>query len=73
MHSMKDQVERFYSPQELARLADVSPATIAREVRRGRLRGFRVGDGRLIRIPESAWRTYLAERGLDALVGDSTA
>jgi excisionase family DNA binding protein len=56
--------ERLLTPQEVATMAGVSAATIKREVRRGRLRAIRVGDGRLIRIPEDAWRTYLAERGV---------
>jgi len=54
-----DSMERLYTPQELAAMAGVSAATIKREVHRGRLRGVRVGDGRLIRVPESAWREYL--------------
>lgn len=51
--------ERLYTPAELANLARVSPATIRREVARGRLDAVRVGAGRLIRVPEGAWRAYL--------------
>ena len=53
--------ERLYTPRELAEIASCSPATIKREVQRGRLRGLRIGAGRLVRIPESAWREYVSE------------
>jgi len=52
-------MERLFTPKELADLAGCSPATIKREVRRGRLKGLRIGTGRLVRVPESAWREYL--------------
>ena len=58
-----ERTERLYSPAELAELAGVSPITIKREVLRGRLRCLRIGEGRLIRIPESAWQAYLREAG----------
>lgn len=61
MHNM----ERLLTPGELAEIAGVSAATIKREFHRGQLRGIRVGAGRLIRIPESAWREYLEARQPD--------
>ena len=54
-----DTNERLLSPRQLAALAGVSPATIRREVARGRLRGIRIGEQGLVRVPESAWREYL--------------
>ena len=54
-----DNTERLFTPKELAEIAGVSPMTIKREVARGRLRGIRVGEAGLIRVPESAWREYL--------------
>jgi excisionase family DNA binding protein len=54
-----DNTERLLTPKQLADIAGVSPATIKREVARGRLRGIRVGQQGLIRVPESAWREYL--------------
>ena len=55
--------ERLFSPKQLAEIAGVSPATIKREVARGRLRGVRIGEGRLLRIPASAWAQYLDRVG----------
>jgi excisionase family DNA binding protein len=54
-----DSHERLFTPQELAKQANCSPATINREIHRGRLRAIRIGAGRLLRVPESAWREYL--------------
>ncbi len=54
-----DNTERLLTPKELATIAGVSPATIKREVARGRLRAIRIGEARLLRVPESAWREYL--------------
>jgi excisionase family DNA binding protein len=54
-----DNTERLLTPKQLADIAGVSPATIKREVSRGRLRGIRVGQQGLVRVPESAWREYL--------------
>jgi excisionase family DNA binding protein len=54
-----ENTERFFTPKELAEIAGVSPATIKREVSRGRLKGIRIGTQGLIRVPESAWRRYL--------------
>ncbi len=51
--------ERLYTPKELAEIAGISPATIKREVARGRLRGLRIGQQGQIRVPESAWHDYL--------------
>ena len=51
--------EQLFSPKQLAEIAGVSPATIKREVARGRLRGIRIGQQGLVRVPESAWREYL--------------
>ncbi len=56
---LMESTEQLLSPQEIADLAGVSASTIRREVDRGRLRGFRIGEGRLLRIPESSWREYL--------------
>ena len=55
--------EHLFSPKQLAEIAGVSPATIKREIARGRLRGVRIGDGRLLRIPASAWAEYLDRVG----------
>ena len=55
-------MERLFTPRELAEIAGVSAQTIKREVARGRLRGIRVGQQGLIRVPESAWREYLRRR-----------
>ena len=57
--SFMGSTERLLTPQQLAAIAGVSAATIKREIHRGHLRGFRVGGGRLLRVPESAWREYL--------------
>lgn len=57
--NVMEHAERLLSAKELAQLAGVSAATIRREVARGRLRGVRIGEARLIRVPESAWREYL--------------
>ena len=68
-----ERTERLLTPKELAGIAGVSPATIKREVARGRLRGVRIGVARLIRIPESAWSEYLkrADRDLSGEVTGS--
>ena len=60
-----DALEHHFKPQELGQAVGVSSATIRREIRRGRLRAIRIGAGRLIRIPESAWRQYLEGRQSD--------
>ena len=57
-----DTMERLFTPRELAEIAGVSAQTIKREVNRGRLRGIRVGQQGLVRVPESAWREYLRRR-----------
>ena len=50
--------ERLFTPKQLAEIAGISPATIKREAARGRLRYVRIGEARLLRIPESAWRGH---------------
>ena len=52
-------MERLLTPKELAEIAGVSAQTIKREVSRGRLRGIRIGEAGLVRIPESSWKEYL--------------
>jgi excisionase family DNA binding protein len=51
--------EQLLTPKQLAEIAGVSAATIKREVARGRLRGLRIGEQALIRIPMSAWNDYV--------------
>jgi excisionase family DNA binding protein len=58
-----EHIERLLTPQELAKAANISAATIKREVERGRLRALRIGTGQLVRIPESAWQEYLQRAG----------
>jgi len=59
MLSFMETMERLLTPRELATIAGVSAATIRREVFRGRLRGVRIGQQGLVRIPESAWAEYV--------------
>jgi excisionase family DNA binding protein len=52
---------RVLSMEEAGQYAGVSKAVIRKEIERGRLAAFRVGDRR-IRIPVEALQTYLRER-----------
>jgi excisionase family DNA binding protein len=58
-----DTMERLFTPRELAEIAGVSAQTIKREVARGRLRGIRIGEAGLVRVPESSWKEYLQRTG----------
>ena len=59
-------LERHYTLAEIARDLCVSPRLLEREIGRGRLRAVRVGVQGLIRVPESAWRSYLEDCSRDA-------
>lgn len=53
--------------KELAGALDVDPSTIYNAIRSGHLGAYRVGTGRgTIRIPRSALKAYMDERGIPA-------
>lgn len=52
-------LEQHYTPDEIADKLHVSPSTVLRECRAGRLRSFVVPGGRSRRIPESAITEWL--------------
>lgn len=51
----------FYQVKAVARMLNVSPATVYRLINRGELGCWRVGSS--IRVPESAVRAYLVANG----------
>ena len=59
---MSEQLERMLPPREVARLASVTLGTVYLWVKQGRIKAFRVGDGRTIRIPQSAFEAFVASR-----------
>lgn len=47
--------ERYWTPDEVAELLRITPTAVRAWVRKGRLRGYRLGDHRgAVRIPDSA-------------------
>lgn len=46
-------LEKLYSPQFLAELADVKPVTVLDWIRKGRIRATKMPGGRQYRISES--------------------
>jgi excisionase family DNA binding protein len=50
-------LDEFLSPEEVARCAKLTPATVRREIRQGRLKGFRVSRKciRITRVDMIAW------------------
>jgi excisionase family DNA binding protein len=55
--------------KEVAAALGVSPDTVCRELKSGRLPSYRVGSGRgTFRIERSAFRAYLAEQGIPVAV-----
>lgn len=51
--------KRFYSPQEVAQLLDVSPTTVMSRIHAGALPAVRVSE-RIFRIPVAAFERFVA-------------
>jgi excisionase family DNA binding protein len=51
--------EQSLTPDEAARILKVSPQTLRRWLRKGVLKGIKVGDGKLWRINQSTIDQYL--------------
>ena len=58
MVTKDSRTERFYTPEQVARLLQVKAITVHRWLREGKLKGFRIG--RLWRISHSQLEEFLA-------------
>ncbi len=56
-------MERMYTPKQAAEELQVSLVTLMGWLREGRLKGYKIGDGRLWRIKESDLEAFLQPRG----------
>lgn len=63
MHENATEFERFLSVAAVAAVLGISHQGVRNAVRRGDLRGVRVGD--LIRIPAAELEQFLVKQGLD--------
>jgi excisionase family DNA binding protein len=52
--------EKLLSPDSVAKLLDVSPATVRIWLRNGTLKGLKVGAGRLWRVSETDIEEFLS-------------
>lgn len=52
---------RLLTPSEVARTLRIAPATVRRMVKRGELRGYRVGNPGVVRVDAEAVRELLED------------